>query len=52
MHHRPLRQLFTRNGTWAIHLSQHQSEIREVVIDNVTRMIDSLGLSGHGLAPV
>ncbi|XEV12241.1 transposase (plasmid) [Vibrio alginolyticus] len=39
MHHRPLRQLFTRNGTWAIHLSQHQSEIREVVIDNVTRMI-------------
>ncbi|TNZ82946.1 IS91 family transposase, partial [Vibrio parahaemolyticus] len=39
MHLRSLKQLFARNGTWAIYLSKHISEIREVVIDNVTRMM-------------
>ncbi|HHC6517481.1 TPA: IS91 family transposase [Vibrio parahaemolyticus] len=39
MHLRSLRQLFYRNGTWAIYLSKHISEIRDVVIDNVTRMM-------------
>ncbi|MHA2690744.1 IS91 family transposase, partial [Vibrio harveyi] len=39
MHLRSLRQLFSRNGTWAIYLSKHISEIRDVVVDNVTRMM-------------
>ncbi|WP_173400258.1 transposase zinc-binding domain-containing protein, partial [Vibrio owensii] len=39
MHLRFLRQLFSRNGTWAIYLSKHISEIRDVVVDNVTRMM-------------
>ena len=37
MHHRSLRELFTRNATWAIHLSENISKLRKVVIDNVTR---------------
>ena len=52
MHIRSLRQLFARNGTWAIYLSKHISEIREVVVDNVTRMMacgsSSMGRGGHG----
>ncbi|MEK2085435.1 transposase zinc-binding domain-containing protein [Vibrio parahaemolyticus] len=47
MHLRSLRQLFSRNGTWAIYLSKHISEIREVVVDNVTRMM-ACGSSSMG----
>ncbi|ARR10453.1 transposase (plasmid) [Vibrio campbellii] len=37
MHLRAPRQLFSRNSTWAIYLSKHNSEIRDVVV--VTRMM-------------
>tara|TARA_Y100000588_G_C13873785_1_gene761436 strand:- start:233 stop:469 length:237 start_codon:yes stop_codon:yes gene_type:complete len=49
MHLRAPRQLFSQNGTWAIYLSKHISEIRDIVVDNVTRMMACGSASmGHG----